>query len=172
MLHVLVITLADDPETLFGISEDVLPKLYQRAAVRESRTVEDAFEHIETKWPNVILAQSNLVMRSEERSVELLKELVDQTRKGCITIFLGYFFHVLSKVDQKRLEAIFADLFRLKWKLVKSENVITDLVTHNPNMLGTTILPLTIQTQALFLEDVSKEEAVYRARQQPELSKL
>jgi hypothetical protein len=95
--------------------------------------------------------------------------LIGRTRSGCTTIFTGYFFHLLSKESRKGLEALFADHFQLKWELVKSDDVITDLVVHDPNMLRTTNLAPTIQTRAVFLGNVSKEEAVYRARKQPEL---
>jgi hypothetical protein len=65
MLTVLVITLADDRATVLGMSADTLPQLIQRAAVHESRTVEDTIQNIKTNWPNVIVVESNLIMKSE-----------------------------------------------------------------------------------------------------------
>jgi hypothetical protein len=151
MLNILVITLAGDRSALFGISADIDHRLIQRAAVHESRTVEDAIQHITTEWPDVVLVQSSLILRGEDSSKTLRNHLIDRTRSGCTTIFMGFFAH-----------------FELQWKPVRTDDVITDLVQHDPDMLRTTNLPPTIQKQALFLGGVPKEQAVYRARQQPE----
>jgi hypothetical protein len=79
---------------------------------------------------------------------------------------MGFFAHLLDKLDD--FAALFRDHFELQWKPVRTDDVITDLVQHDPDMLRTTNLPPTIQKQALFLGGVPKEQAVYRARQQPE----
>lgn len=72
----------------------------------------------------------------------------------------------MYKVDA--LEALFKDGFGFQWELVTSENVITDLVQNDPGLLRTTVLSAIMQNQNLLLRGVPKEQAVYRARQQPE----
>ena len=166
MLNILVITLAGDLSTPFGISDKIAPRLIQRAAVHESRTVEDAIECLSTDWPNAIIVQSNLILDNEEPSTTLRNRLIERTRNGCTTIFTGYFHWPMYRVEA--FEALFKDRFGLQWELVKSENVITDLVQNDPGLLRTTVLSPIMQNQDLLLRGVSREQAVYRARQQPE----
>ena len=166
MLNILVVTLAGDPSTVFGVSDKIAPRLIQRAAVHESRTVEDAIESLSTDWPNAILVQSNLILDNEELSTTLRNHLIERTRNGCATIFMGYFHWPNYKMDA--LEALFKDHFELKWELVTTNHVLTDLVENNPGLLRTTVLSPIMQNQDLLLRGVPREQAVYRARQQPE----
>jgi delta-aminolevulinic acid dehydratase/porphobilinogen synthase len=79
MLNILIITLASDRSTLFGISADIDPRFIQRAAVHESRIVEDATQYITTDWPDVVLVQSSLILRGEDSSKKLRNHLIDRT---------------------------------------------------------------------------------------------
>ena len=166
MLNILVITLAGDQSTPFGVSDKIAPRLIQRAAVHESRTVKDAIDCLSTDWPNAILVQSNHILENEEPSTTLRNHLIERTRNGCTTIFTGYFHWPMYRVDA--FEALFKDGFGLQWELVRSENVITDLVQNDPGLLRTTVLSPIMQNQDLLLRGVPREQAVYRARQQPE----
>jgi hypothetical protein len=170
MLTILIITLASDQSTLFGSREKIMPRLVQRAAVHESRIVEDAVDCVSKDWPNAILIQSSLILRDEEPYTTLRNLLIDRTRNGCTTIFMmGYFNHLFNELDKSdAFEALLKDHLELQWKPMRRESVITDVVQHEPDMLRTMNLSPMIQNGVTYLSGVPKEQAVYRARKQPE----
>jgi hypothetical protein len=79
---------------------------------------------------------------------------------------MGHFHWPNYNMDP--LVALFRDHFELKWEPVTTNHVLTDLVENDPGLLRTTVLSPIVQNQDLLLRGVPKEQAVYRARQQPE----
>ncbi|KAF2107205.1 hypothetical protein BDV96DRAFT_307719 [Lophiotrema nucula] len=141
----------------------LLPKLLSRAALHESLTIQDALNYVSTGWPSIILITDAVVTHETEESKALLDAIVDYTKHGCTTIFMGF---VAETVDHHRLNVIFKEYFQLRWRIAESAKHETTLVPVDEFMIRTSSLVQTFDAEALFLGGVPSAQTVYAGTSQ------
>ncbi|KAF2270283.1 hypothetical protein CC78DRAFT_528761 [Lojkania enalia] len=136
----------------------LLPKLLSRATVHESLTIQDALNYVSTGWPSIILIADAVITYEMEESQRLLGAIVDFTKQGCTTIFMGF---TAETVDHRRLNTIFKEEFDLRWRVAELTRHDTNLLPLDEFMIRTKCLVPAFYANALFLGKVPTSQIVY-----------
>ncbi|KAF2808924.1 uncharacterized protein BDZ99DRAFT_42203 [Mytilinidion resinicola] len=136
----------------------LFPKLLSRATVHESLTAQDALNYLSTGLPSVILVTDPALSFDEPENKALLEAVVDWTKRGGTTIFMGFF---AEAVELPQLENLMKSSFSLHdWEV---DEHTSHEATLRPNIqtVRTQSLEQFYYCKALWLRNVPSEDSVY-----------
>jgi hypothetical protein len=132
-------------------------KILSRTVVHESLTSEDALNYIKTGWPNIILVSDPAIV--DESNRDLLTATTDWVRHGCTVVFMGFF---AATIQEPRLDAMFKEHFRLKWRAAEYTKHDVRLSRHiDETTIRRASLVPEFYPKALYLSHVPISDAIY-----------
>jgi hypothetical protein len=132
-------------------------KILSRSVVHESLTSEDALNYIKSGWPNIILVSDPAIV--DESNRDLLTATIDWVKHGCTLVFMGYF---ASTIQEPRLDAMFKEHLRLKWRAAEYTKHDVSLSRHiDGTMMRRASLVPEFYPKALYLSHVPISDAIY-----------
>ncbi|KAF2498109.1 hypothetical protein BU16DRAFT_559818 [Lophium mytilinum] len=165
MPFVLVLSLYGFSFSSRQLYPSLLPKLLSRATVHESLTAQDALNYLSTGLPSIILVTDPAIAFDEPENKTLLEAVVDWTKRGGTTIFMGFF---AEAVGLPQLNGLLKSSFGLQdWEADEHES---HEATLRPNIhtVRAQSLENFYYCKALWLRNVLPEDSVYsRAGNRP-----
>lgn len=137
----------------------LLSALVSRAAVHESRSVDDALAYLESSWPTVVLI-TNICTTADELQLGnegLRSAVLEFTKNGGTTILMGSFFAAFESNDT-------FEYFNVKWEsaVFAIDKLVLRRVPcrHEMPLIRTQSLVKAFRANAWFLDNVPYEQIV------------
>lgn len=137
----------------------LLSALVSRAAVHESRSVDDALAYLRSSWPTVVLI-TNIYTTVEELQLEnevLRSAVLDFTRNGGTTILMGSF---LAKLEVNEIFEYFNVKRQMAGRATVKQALRRVSCRHDMPLICTQSLVKAFRANAWFLDNVPYEQIV------------